>query len=100
MLEDGLLLNTGHGQRFLLWHRDDPARPTLDGTASEDGRSSDALASAPGDGGETGTASPRPLRSRDAVRDAVGSTSPAAPPPDAVGPDHNPGETPEKEDAR
>lgn len=78
MLADGVLINGARGQRFELWHRDDPARPTLDTTsASDEGRGVDAAASDPGDDGENRTASPRPLRSRDAGRDAVGSASPA-----------------------
>ena len=79
MLEEGLLLNVGSGQKFALWHGDDPARPTLEG---EPRRSADAVptrsASATGDGAETATASVRRLRSSDAPTDAVGSTSPDA----------------------
>jgi hypothetical protein len=52
MLEEGVLLNVGRGQAFELWHRDDPERPTLDRTASDLRRGSDAAASATGDRGE------------------------------------------------
>jgi hypothetical protein len=80
MLADGVLLNLGKGQALALWHRDDPARPTLDLTVSEQGRSWDAVDSDTRDGDELRTASQRPLRSRD----AVGSTSlgDPDPPPD------------------
>jgi hypothetical protein len=85
MLANGLLVNVGHGQAFELWHRCDPARPTLDTTtASEGRRGSDEAASATGDGAETATASPRRYVSTDAAGDAVGSTSPGDPKPDDV----------------
>jgi hypothetical protein len=86
MLAQGLLINAGQGQKFELWHRDDPARPPLDTTtASEDRRSSDAPASASGDGGENRTASARRYVSSDAVADAVGSASPGEFKTDDVG---------------
>jgi AAA domain len=79
MLAEGILVNTGRGQAFELWHRDDPARPTLDAAASGEGRGSDAVASTPGDEERHRTASPRPSLKRDGGRDAVGSGSPAEP---------------------
>jgi AAA domain len=80
MLADGLLLNSGRGQRFELWHRDDPARPTLgEPTASEDGRGWDAVASDPGGAAEPGNRVPASPRKGDAVGDAVGSAPPDAP---------------------
>ena len=57
MLAEGVLINVGSGQSFELWHRDDPSRPTLDGTASPEGRSWDAVASGTGTTARTG---PRP----------------------------------------
>ena len=33
MLAEGVILNTGKGQAFELWHRDDPEHPTLELTA-------------------------------------------------------------------
>jgi hypothetical protein len=88
MLAEGLLINAGAGQRFELWHRDDPARPALDTTASEPGRGWDAVASDPGRGWDavasdpgdaTGqrTASPRPPLKGDAVGGTRLSASPA-----------------------
>lgn len=80
MLADGILVNAGRGQAFELWHRDDPARPTLDSaTVSEEGRGVDAVASAPGDEGLHRTVSTVSPRKGDTVRDAVGSVSPAEP---------------------
>jgi 5S rRNA maturation endonuclease (ribonuclease M5) len=77
MLADGLIVNLGTGQKFSLWHRDDPARPpTLETTVSKQGHGGDTVASATGDVREHATASARPVRSRDAVTDAVGSASP------------------------
>jgi hypothetical protein len=87
MLSEGIIINAGHGQKFELWHRDDPARPTLDTTASEGGRGSDAVASEPGD--EPGKADrvPASALKGDAGRDAVGSASPADPNPVDAGGD-------------
>ena len=34
MLDEGLLVNAGTRTNFKLWHRDDPARPTLDMSGS------------------------------------------------------------------
>lgn len=77
MLADRLLVNAGTPKAFKLWHRDDPARPTLD---AEVRRSADALpthlASDTGDGGENVGASVRRLRSSDAPTDAPTSASP------------------------
>jgi hypothetical protein len=36
MLEEGLLINTGTGRNYQLWHRDDPSRPSLDPRRAED----------------------------------------------------------------
>ncbi|HEX5582516.1 bifunctional DNA primase/helicase [Gaiella sp.] len=76
MLADGELINVGRGQAFELWHRDDPSRPSLEGTVSREGHGRDAVASGTGDRGENRTVSPRPPVRGDAVRDAVGSPSP------------------------
>jgi hypothetical protein len=80
MLADGLLVDAGPGRRFELWHRDDPARPTL---ASEAGRTADApaktRASAPGEAPDGVRASERPRRSKDARTDAPSVASPAEP---------------------
>jgi hypothetical protein len=77
MLEEGLLINTGGKRGFKLWHRDDPARPTLD---TEVRRTTDAPADAPasgtGDGAVTGGASVRRSLKADAPTDAPGSASP------------------------
>ena len=68
MLADGLPDQRWTGQKFELWHRDDPARPTLEcnrvrrGTGS--GRTVSVLT---GDEGRTGTVSPVSVRSRDTV---------------------------------
>jgi hypothetical protein len=78
MLEDGILINAGTGQRFELWHRDDPARPPLDLTDSGEGIGRESVASATGDEGESRTDSPIPLRSRESGRESVASWSPAA----------------------
>jgi hypothetical protein len=50
MLAEGVLINAGTGQAFKLWHRDDPARPTLNGTVSEQGHGWDTVNVPPGDG--------------------------------------------------
>jgi hypothetical protein len=52
MLDAGELVNAGKGQRFALWHRDDPAKPPLFTTVSEGGHGSDNTVSATGDEGE------------------------------------------------
>jgi hypothetical protein len=86
MLDEGVLINTGTGQKFQLWHRDDPDRPTLKrATVSEEGHGLDTTVSATEDGAETGTVSPCPVLSRDTGRDTVGSTSPGDLEPDAEG---------------
>jgi hypothetical protein len=81
MLGDGVLINTGRGGEGVpqvLWHRDDPDRPTLDTTVSEQGHGGDTVASTTGnEEGEATTVSPRPLRSRDAEKDAVAPPFPA-----------------------
>jgi len=79
MLESGLIVNAGRGQKLELWHRDDPARSTLDATVSELGRGSDAVASRQGDDRETADRVPPSPRKGDGVRDAVGSASPDEP---------------------
>ena len=77
MLADGVLINVGTSTGFKLWHRDDPARPTLDATVSEEGHGSDTVNGPTGDEGQTPTVSACPVRSRDTVRtDTVGSPSP------------------------
>jgi hypothetical protein len=53
MLEAGEIVNAGKGQRFALWHRDDPAKPPLFATVSEAGHGSDNTVSATGDGEKT-----------------------------------------------
>jgi hypothetical protein len=77
MLEEGILINTGKGQKFELWHRDDPARPALDLTDSEGGTGRESGSSATGDEGETGTDSPIPPVKGESGRESVGSWSPA-----------------------
>jgi hypothetical protein len=77
MLADGLIADVGPGRRFELWHRDDPARPTI---ASEAGHNPDATAksaSAPGDAPDGVRASERPTRSKDARTDGRSVASPA-----------------------
>jgi hypothetical protein len=76
MLAEGLIINAGRGQRFELWHRDDPARPTLDTTGSGAGTSREPTDSDPGGGTESQTGSPVPLRSREPVS---GEPPPAEP---------------------
>jgi hypothetical protein len=79
MLSAGVLINAGSRGRFKLWHRDDPARPTLDTTDSGVGTGWESSDSATGDGGGTTNGSPVPVRSREPGTEPVGSTSPAEP---------------------
>jgi 5S rRNA maturation endonuclease (ribonuclease M5)/KaiC/GvpD/RAD55 family RecA-like ATPase len=86
MLEDGVLINAGGKRGFKLWHRDDPARPTLNGEVR---RTADAPADAPasGTGGEgeiLGASARRSVRT-DATTDALGSGPPGATDPDDAG---------------
>jgi hypothetical protein len=46
LLAEGVLINGGKGHSFLLWHRDDPGRPTLDQTV-QTVRSDGSLAGSP-----------------------------------------------------
>jgi AAA domain len=92
MLSDGILINLGGRSGFKLWHRDDPARPTLD---TEVRWSADAPTNAPaadtgGEGGNLG-ALVRRYVSTDALSNALGSE-----PPDRRRPD----DTAEEEQAR
>jgi hypothetical protein len=75
MLQDGVLVNAGKGQKFALWHRDDPARPTIDATVSEEGHGSDTQVSATGDEGESNRV-PVSHRKGDTGRDTVDPASP------------------------
>jgi len=82
MLEAGVLLNAGTAKGFKLWHRDDPARPSLDTNGSRVGTAAEPLDSPSGGAGEIGTGSPVPVRSREPVWE------PARPrPPDRLGSD-------------
>jgi hypothetical protein len=77
MLAAGELVNVGTVKNFALWHRDDPARLTLDYGVSEEGHASDITLSATGDEAETGRVSPCPYVSRDTgLGTRPGSTSP------------------------
>ncbi len=77
MLSDGLLLNTGTGTKFALWHRDDPVHPTIEASASEQGRTWDAPSSATGDGAaETGASVRPPLKGTHLGRTHLSDTSP------------------------
>jgi AAA domain len=80
MLGEGVLINVGRGQTFELWHRDDPARPTLDTvTALADERGHNAPALNTGDVPGSRTALPRCPRKGNAASNAVGSQSPGDP---------------------
>jgi AAA domain len=48
MLADGLLVNAGTAHSFNLWHRDDPARPTLDANGSAAVRTSEPMSDSDG----------------------------------------------------
>ena len=76
MLETGELVNAGTRSRFKLWHRDDPARPTLDPNGSGVGTDAEPFGSGTGDGDETRNGSPVPLRSREPVGEPFRSGSP------------------------
>jgi len=80
MLADGVLINAGTDKAFKLWHRDDPARPTLDLAGSEDGTAAEPADSDPGGEGENRTGSPVPVRSREPEPEPVPSP-PAEPTP-------------------
>jgi hypothetical protein len=91
MLADGLLVNAGTPAGFELWHRDDPARPTLDATGSEAGTGAEPADSDPGGGTVSRTGSAVPLHRAEPV--------PGEPPPadrEATTNDE-PGEKPEEE---
>jgi hypothetical protein len=90
MLADGLIINVGKGQRFVLWHRDDPARPALDLTVSLEGKGWEKVDSPPGDAGPVPTFSPFPPLKGKGEREKVGTASPGAPEP--VDDEHEPEE--------
>jgi hypothetical protein len=77
MLADGLIINVGKGQRFVLWHRDDPARPALDLAVSLEGKGWEKVDSPPGDEGEVPTFSRFPPV-RETEKEKVGTASPGA----------------------
>jgi hypothetical protein len=77
MLEDGVLINLGAGQKFKLWHRDDPAKPPLFTTVSEGGHGSDNTVSATGANPAVPNRVPVSALKGDTVRDTVGSVPPA-----------------------
>jgi AAA domain len=80
MLAEGVLVNSRTRARMELWHRDDPARPTLQSEiASVQGRDRDAVASVTGDGEAERDRVPASRRSRDAGGDAVVLPSPGGP---------------------
>jgi hypothetical protein len=60
MLADGVLINAGTPASFELWHRDDPARPTLDATGSAAGTGREPADSDPGGLPDSRTGSPVP----------------------------------------
>jgi hypothetical protein len=69
-----VLLNAGTVKRFKLWHRDDPARPTLDTNGSVVGTVAEPFDSATG-GGERGrTGSRFPYVSREPEPEPVPTT--------------------------
>jgi AAA domain len=83
MLVEGVLVNAGTGNRFELWHRDDPARPTLDVTGSRGGTAGEPPDSHPGGEGEIDpgsvTGSPVPALKGEPGREPVDSAPPDDP---------------------
>jgi hypothetical protein len=76
MLAEGEIVNAGTVHRFQLWHRDDPARPTLALTDSLEGNDREKAVSAPEDEGDASTFSPFPVRSRETGKEKVEPASP------------------------
>jgi hypothetical protein len=62
MLADGTIINAGTTRRFELWHRDDPARRTLDASGSEAGTAAEPPDSDPGGEPDLRAGSPFPAR--------------------------------------
>jgi hypothetical protein len=79
MLTEGLIVNAGTASRFQLWHRDDPARPTIEATDSEHRTDAEPIGSALGGGGESG-----PVRRFGPVRTDPRTGEPLSAPPDAA----------------
>jgi hypothetical protein len=80
MLETGVIVNAGTRSRFDLWHRDDPALPSLEASFSHEGNDRENGKTATAEVGNA-TFSRFPLRSGEREREKESATAADAAPP-------------------